>query len=399
MGANNDKKLDLAVKYLKYLGTSVFKPSEIQQEFYKLGCSFGVYSGEDQIWVYLSGLSENMERGLVLFENLLADAQPNKEALKNLASDVLKQREDDKLSNDVILWSAMYNYGEYGPKSPFTNILTQKELEQMKADELVQLIKGLNSFEHQVFYYGPDSKEVVASVLNKYHNVPEKLKPVPAETKFEQQDNNETKIYVVDYEMKQVEILMLSKSEKFNKNNAPIRRLFNEYFGGGMSSIVFQELRESKALAYSAFAGYRAPSKPDESHYIMSYIGTQNDKLPEAMKGMFDLLNNMPESEKSLNSAKVAILKQIRTERITKSDILFGYLNSEKMGIDHDIRIDIYNKVPGMNMSDLKDFQSKLIKNRKYCILVLGKKDKLDITTLQKYGKIEYLDLKTIFGY
>jgi predicted Zn-dependent peptidase len=192
---------------------------------------------------------------------------------------------------------------------------------------------------------------------------------------------------------------MLSKSEKFNKTNATIRRLFNEYFGGGMSSIVFQELRESKALAYSAFASYRSPSRPDESHYIMSYIGTQNDKLPEAMKGMFDLLNNMPESEKNLNGAKEAILKQIRTERITKSDILFNYLNSVKMGIDHDIRMDVYNKIPGMNMAELKDFQSKLIKDRKYSILVLGKKDKLDITTLQKYGKIEYLNLKEIFGY
>ena len=399
MGSNNDKKLDLAVKYLKYLGTSIFKPSEVQQEFYKMGCNFGVYSSDDQIWVYLSGLSENMERGLMLFENLLTDAQPNKEALKNLVEDIIKQRDDDKLSNDVILWSAMYNYGEYGAKSPFTNILAKKELEQINADELITIIKGLNSFEHQVLYYGPETKDAVVTVLNKYHNAPDKLKPVPAETKFEQQPNNENKIFVVDFDMKQVEILMLSKSEKFNKDNAPVRRLFNEYFGGGMSSIVFQELRESKALAYSAYAGYRSPSKPDECHYIMSYIGTQNDKLPEAMKGMFELLNNMPESDKSLNAAKEAILKQIRTERITKSDVLFNYLNSEKMGIDHDMRMDIYKQIPFMTMSDLKNFQSKLIKNQKYFILVLGKKDKLDASTLKKYGKVEYLDLKTIFGY
>lgn len=399
MGSSNDKKLDIAIRYLKYLGTSVFKPAEIQQEFYKLGCTFNVFSSEDQIWVSLSGLSENMSRGLVLFENLLADAQPNKEALKNLASDILKQREDDKLSSDVILWSAMYNYGEYGPKSPFTNILTAKELQQLRAEELVQLIKGLNSYEHQVLYYGPDSKELVVEALNKYHASIEKPKPVPTATIFEQQDNKENNIYVVDYEMKQVEILMLAKSEKYNKNNSTIRRLFNEYFGGGMSSIVFQELRESKALAYSAYAGYRTPSKPDESHYVMSYIATQNDKLPEAMKGMFELLNNMPESEKSFSAAKEAILKQIRTERITKTDVLFAYISNVKMGLDHDMRMDVYNQISSMTMADLKDFQSKLIKNRKYNILVLGKKDKLDINTLQKYGKIQYLDLKEIFGY
>ena len=398
MGTYNNKKNKLAVDYLPFLGTSKLSPAQVQQEFYKAGCSFNVYCGGDETWVGLSGLSENLNKGLGIFENLLADAQPNAEALKNLISDVLKTRADNKLSKDWIK-SAMYNYGAFGAKSPFRNILSEKELNSLKPEELITIIKSLNSFPHRVLYYGSHPSADVISALNNYHKIPEKFNTIPEETKFVELENIENNVYVVNYDMKQVELMMLSKSEKYNKLNVPSIELFNEYFGAGMSSIVFQELRESKALAYTAYAVYRSPNRLDKSNYIFSYIGTQIDKLPEAMKGMSDLINNMPESEKNFSAAKEAVVKKIRTERITRSDILFNYEDAKKFALDYDIRKDIFEKIPTMNFSDMKAFQEKYLKNKKYAILVLGNKKNLDIKTLEKYGKINYLTLEDIFGY
>ncbi|MFA5781090.1 MAG: insulinase family protein [Bacteroidales bacterium] len=399
MGSNNDKKLALAIDYLQYLGTSKLTPAEVQQELYKTGCSFSVSSSDDRVYVSLSGLSENFEKGLPLFENILADAQPNKEALDNLVKDILKKRADDKLSKNVIMWSAMYNYGKFGPKNPYTNILSEKELKSLKAEELVSLIKNLNSYQHYILYYGPSSTETLAPLLNMYHKVPATLKPLPAEIKFKELPSAENKIYVVGYDMKQVDIVMLSKSDKYDKTNVPAIRLFNEYFGAGMNSVVFQELRESKALAYSAYAGYSSPYRLDRSNYISSFIGTQNDKLPEAMKSMFDVINNMPESEKSFDAAKEAIIQKIRTERITKENILFNYMSAKRLELTYDIRKDVFEKVPSMKFSDLLAFQKKYLKDKKYTILVLGKKKDMDIKTLEKYGKIKYLKLDEVFGY
>jgi predicted Zn-dependent peptidase len=399
MGTDNNKKLDEAVNYLSYLGTSTLTPTEVQQEFYKIGCSTSVYASEDQVYVSLSGLAENMQKGLVLFENLLADAQPNAPALKNMVADILKERSDAKLSKDEILWSAMYDYGMYGAKSPYTNILSAKELKKLKAQELVDIIHNLNSYPHRILYYGPTPSDDVSKILSTAHKVPDQFIDIPQPTVFEQLPTTENKVYVVDYDMKQVEIIMLSRSDVFNKSNVPIRRVFNEYFGGGMGSIVFQELRESKALAYSAFASYTTPNRPERHHYIFSYIGTQNDKLPEAMKGMTDLINNMPKSEKSFQNAKDAVIRLIRTNRTTKSDILFSFLTIEKMGLDHDMARDVYQQVPNMTFDELQKFQETYLKDKNYTILVLGKKDKLDIKTLEKYGKIEYLKLEDIFGY
>lgn len=398
MGTNQDKKLKIATDYLNYLGTSKYSPEQVQQEFYKLACSYNVFSSEDETRVSLSGLSENFEKALALFEELLSDAQPNKEALVNLVSDVLKKRQDDMLDKNTILFDGMVYYGMYGQTSPFTNILTETELKTLQPEELISIIKNLNAYEHHILYYGTLKREELTSTINKYHKVPAKLNSVPPNNPFpfKTTDNN---VYVVNYDMKQAEIIMISKSELYNKDIVPGSVLFNEYFGGGMSSVVFQELRESKALAYSVFANFRTAKRKDKNNYILSYIGTQSDKLPEAMAGMTGLLNNMPESENTFKSAKESVLQGLRTERITRSDILLNYEKNRKLGVDYDIRKDIYAKVPAMTMEDIKKFQQQYVKDKSYNILVLGKKENLDFKTLEKYGKIHFLQLKDIFGY
>jgi predicted Zn-dependent peptidase len=199
--------------------------------------------------------------------------------------------------------------------------------------------------------------------------------------------------------MKQAEVIFISKDEKYDKMNVPNIRLFNEYFGGGMSSIVFQEMRESKALAYSVYSNYSIAKKKTENNYVFSYIGTQADKLPEAMAGMMDLVNNMPKAENNFNASKESIIQGIRTERITKANILFNYENAIRLGNDYDIRKDIYARVPMITFEELKSFEENHIKNKKYTILVIGKKENLDIKTLEKYGTVKFLELEEIFGY
>ncbi|MGZ4157680.1 MAG: M16 family metallopeptidase, partial [Bacteroidia bacterium] len=270
MGTNHDKKLDIAINYLKYLGTKDLSAAALQQEFYKLGCSFDVYVSEEQVWVSLNGLTENIEKATKLFEDLLANAQPNDDALKNVVSDILKKRDDAKLNKGEILYGGLFSYGKYGKQSPYTNILSSDELKNIKSEDLISLINSLTSYQHRILYYGNNSPAELTAMLNNLHKVPATLKPIPAPLKFTETDAN-TNVYVVDYDMKQAEVILLAKDGMYNKDNASISRIFNEYFGGGMSSVVFQEMRESKALAYSVYSSYTSARKKTDYNYVFSY--------------------------------------------------------------------------------------------------------------------------------
>ncbi|MET4075955.1 insulinase family protein [Hymenobacter sp. UYCo722] len=414
LGNNQDPRWGLAADYLQYLGAGQYTAAQLQQEFYKLGCSFSVNSGADRTFVTLNGLDTNLEPALKLFEQLLKAPKPDAAALKNMVAGVLKQRQDAKLEKRVILNSAMVNYVKYGSKNPFTNILSEKELKALKPEQLTSLIQKLTSYQHRVLYYGPRRLEglhaytVTGTHINdpgivnpiiRLHKTPAKLLPAPAAKDFAEQPMKDKKVYWVDYNMVQAEILFLTKGDLYSKELVPTVALYNEYFGGGMGSIVFQDLRESKALAYSAYSGYSNADKLGRSNYNLSYIGTQSDKLPEAMAGMEALLTDMPVAEANLEIAKNAIRNSISTERITKGNILMSYERAKRLGLDYDLRRDVYASTQKMNFDELKKFQLAKIRGQNQVILVIGSKDRLNFKELAKYGQVQQLTLKEIFGY
>lgn len=399
-GTNSDKKLGLATDYLDYLGTSKFTSSQLKQEFFKIGCSFSVSSSNDQIYVSLNGINDNFQKALLLFEEFLSDVKPDKNALDNLVSDILKSRTDDKLDQNKILWDGLYSYGKYGKKSAFTDILSEDQLKDITPDELVSKIKDISKYPHLVLYYGPESYDNVSDILDKSHKVADTFLKIPDETKYNELSTEENKIYFANYTgMVQAEIIFLSKDGAYDKNRIPVISMYNEYFGSGMSGIVFQDLRESKALAYSVFSAYRSPRKLDESFYNIAYIGTQADKLSDAMNGMLGLLNDMPASDITFDASKSSLLQQISTTRTTKSSVLFSFLNARKLNLDYDIRKDVFNNVPNMKMQDIQDFQQKYVKDKKHTILVLADKDKIDMSVLEKFGEVTSLSLEELFGY
>ena len=154
MGSNNNKKLAVAIDYLQYLGTSKLSPAQVKQEFYKLGCSMEAYNTDDELHIVLSGLGENFAQALDLMEQVLSDAKPDKQALNDLVGNILKKRSDSKLDKNTILQGGMNSYAMYGAKSPFTNILSEKELKALKPSELTDIIKSLNGYEHHILCYG-----------------------------------------------------------------------------------------------------------------------------------------------------------------------------------------------------------------------------------------------------
>ena len=399
MGKDHDNRLKLAVDYLKYLGTAEMSPAQKEEEFYKLGCELNVSCGADKIQVTLSGLANNFDESVALFETILAGAVADEEALIDLKMSIMKKRGDAKLNKQVILWRAMGNYAKYGINSSFTNILSEEELSNVTSDELLDLIHNLTSYQHKVLYYGPDEMVAVADKLTALHANHSDLKAIPAKTEFIENAMDKPVVYVVDYDMKQAEVMMLAKGNKLNMDKYAIIKYHNEYFGGGMSSIVFQEMRESKALAYSVYSTYTVPKNVDDSHYLMSYIGTQSDKLSDAMVGMTDLLNVMPEAEANMNNAKEGIEQKIRTERITKSKVLSEYEKAQKLGVNYDIRKDVYEGVQSFDMNSLREFHNSHIANGTRVVMVLGSKDDLDLEVLKQYGEIKHLTLEDVFGY
>jgi predicted Zn-dependent peptidase len=398
MGKLNNKKLPFALEYLQYLGTDKFTASELSMKFYKLACNFGISTGEQRSYVYLNGPQQNFNEALALFEDLLLNAKPDASALKDYVGRILKSRSDAKLNKRSVS-SALSTYALYGKVNPRTYTLSNAELNAMNASELIALIKNLCMHKHQIMYFGPESKSNIETTLISKHKMPTEFIATPMAYEFKPLVFTNNTVFFTHFEMVQAEINWRSGAQVFDINKMPSIRAFNEYFGGGMSSVVFQEIRESRALAYSTYAVYSQASEKGKFDVALAYVGTQADKLNDAISSMNELLNNMPTNEESFNQAKQSILSSIEAERIIKGDVFFSYLGALDMGINYDYRKMLYEAIQKITFNDVKAFQEQNIKGRKWAIAIVGSKDKIKESDLKKYGELKLVTLEDIFGY
>lgn len=398
MGTWNYKKLAIAAQYLQFLGTDTKSAEDISKEFYKLACSFNVRAENEFTTIQIEGLQENFDKAVALFEDLMANCKPDDAALASLKGRINKSRSDAKNNKGAIM-QGLVNYARYGEKNPFNNVLSNDELKNLTSAELTDMIHNLSSYSHRILYYGPASLTTLTASLKTMHKMPSMFRPIPAPTAFAYASQSNNQVLFADYDMVQSEIRWVRNIPGYDPAKQPAIDMFNNYFGGNMGALVFQTIRESKALAYSTNSFVAAPEKKEDPYYIGAYVGCQADKFNESITAMNELLNDLPSVENNMLAAKSGLKKDIETERITQDAIIYNYLDAERKGLNEDIRKSIYQNADKLGYADLKKFHSDNMANKPYTYCIVASEKKISNADMQKCGPVKKLSLDEIFGY
>ena len=397
-GSWSNKLLPIAVDYLEYLGTTDKTAEEISTEFYNLASNVSGHVSLEETYLSIDGLQENFVETIAKVDDWLKNAVADEKALESYIKRLKRSRENAKESKTSIM-QGLRSYALYGEENPFNHKLTDEELDNLKAEDLVDLLHEMANYKHKIIYYGPESAENIAKLIEENHQAPEEFAKMPEAKRFKQKEQTENKVLLAHYDMVQAEVFWMRNNEIYEENKVPKIEFFNQYFGGGMESIVFQTIRESKALAYSTYAYYSNPSRKEDKTSFMAYVGAQSDKFGDAVDGMNELLTELPESSKSVENSIKGLRKKMATQRISGQGIIYNYLNAKKMGRDYDIRKKVYEEVENMDFTDLNDFFTKEIKGKDYTYCIVAGEGKLDQNKLNEIGKVKTLNLKEIFGY
>lgn len=398
MGSWNNKLLPVAAQYLRYIGTNKYGTAEISKEFYKLACSFNITVGNEQTIIVISGLEENYKKAVQLFEELIANCNPDEKALEGLKGLLQKSRDDKKLNKGAIA-QGLQSYAYYGAQNPFNYSLSNTELKNLNAKELTDLLHSLNNYRHKITYYGPQQLNEFATNISAIHTMPSVWKSNDSAVKFSPALQTENRVLFANYNAVQAEIYWSRNLGKYDPKLEALINVFTNYFGGGMGSVVFNVIRESKALAYATYAGVRTPVKREDNFTATAYIGCQADKIYEAIDGMNALLNEMPVAEQGFENVKSSLGKDIETERITGRAIIDNYLGALKKGLNYDIRKANYEEYKKIRFGDIAMFQKQQLSNQPYTYSIVGAEKKINLETLKKYGTLKVLTLEEIFGY
>ena len=398
-GDRADVRYSVLNDYIPLLGTSKLTNESIKKQFYKLACDYNIKIGYDNITISLSGLNENMPEAMKLLEQVLSDTKADKDVYNMYVENAVKERAEAK-KNQRNCFSYLWEYALHGPQNDFTNIMSEKELRAADPAVYTNLLKGLAQYQHTLLYYGPLTLDELSAQVKANHKTAKKLQAVPKNKEWAWTSTPATQVFLAPYEANNIYMRMLNNEQKpLNLSQVPTINLFNEYFGGGMNAVVFQELRETRGLAYNANALYRSPSRKQDPQYWQQHIITQNDKMMDCVNTFKLITDNMPQTQSAFDIAKQSILKNIAAARTTKMNIIYSYLNAQRLGIDYDINKSVYDVLPSMSMQNLIDFEQKNVKGKPLHYVILGNEKELDMKSLEMIAPVKRLTLEEIFGY
>ena len=398
-GQEDDNRYDVAADYIDFLGTDKLSAAQLKQQFYKLACNYSLSVQGDVIQIGLSGLGENMPQALALLEDLLRHAKADRDAYEQYVALTLKNRQDVK-TDQRTCFNMLNYYGMYGPHNVMRDNMTEQQLRETDPQALLDLLAGIAQFEHTVLYYGPLSEKELDKSMTELHVTKQPLKAVPEGTPYRLLTATQPEVFIAPYDAKNIYMRMyFNEGRQTNPDEHATIDLFNEYYGGGMNGIVFQELREARGLAYSAAAYYLTPSKQGEPENFFTYIITQNDKMMDCVRQFREILDKMPQSEAAFQIAKDALTKQLASQRTTKFNVILAYIAARRMGYDYDVNKKIYDDLQGLTLQDIANFEQQHMAGKTGRYLILGDEKELDIAALEKIAPIHRLSLEEIFGY
>lgn len=396
-GSDADRRYEVAADYFELIGTYKQSLEQIKRSFYDIACSYSFSVDDKSMTLTLSGLQQHMPQAVKMLDEITATLKPDAEVYKQYVDQVQKARMETR-TNQKSCYNALVQYGLYGKQSPMLDVMSVSEMQQTDASIYTNLIKQLSGLKHTVLYWGPATMQQVVAIIDKDHKTALTLADVPQNKKRERILTMHDEVIIAPYDAQNINMRMVyNENRPLDLAYTPLVSVFNEYFGGSMNAVVFQELREARGLAYNAWAAYTTPNRKEETEYYQQHIISQNDKLMDCIRVFREITDTLPESQVLFNTAQQGLMKTLAANRTTKMGVLGKYLNAQQLGIDYDINQVLYEKIPQLTLQDVVSFEQQRIKGKPLRYLILGNEEELDVPMLEKIAPVQRLTLDDIF--
>jgi predicted Zn-dependent peptidase len=382
---------------MNFIGTDKMDAKAFKKAMSKLGVSYRFHLDNDVFTVELSGLEDNAKEAIALLNDLMNNPKVDEAKYKLFISDEkleLKQLKGDPSS----LAQIGRNYLYYGKYSKYLTGQSVSDLSKIKPETLIPLIKQAMSYPLSIHYVGKtQSTQVLGMFKDTNFKYPTDYSKITVYHPRPLNKSDKPKIYVLyRKDARQSHLMFFADGAKFNKDSIPRQQAFNSYFGGDMSSLVFQEVREFRSLAYAATMVYSQAKEASADNSFVGYIGCQGDKTKDALSTSMDLLKNMPEKPDRIESIREGLIDADFASRPGFRDLSTSVEHWMDMGYFMDpaaYNLSFYSK---LTFDDITSFYRNRVKPLPVSMFIVGNKASVPIEELKKMGDVIIVKEKDI---
>lgn len=392
--------LSLLGEYLPAVGTDSLRKQQLEAAWERLGVTMEIVPGDERFTFTVSGPDDQLEPALRLLAHFLTSAKADQEALKEAKEGRrVEDKSFGKLKDDVL--SPMLAYLLYGKQSSYLRQPSLKEVKRLTTDDLHRLLGQLLTYDCELFYCGRQPLQAVA--MASQHTLPLSLCRQPkADTYLKTIERAEPTVYF--YHVPKSRQNFVGTCESLGAASTWADRaeaeLWARYMGGGMSSVLFQNIREFQSLAYSTQGLLREPSFARHAGDALTYVtitGTQADKTAQAMHAVDSLLRRMPMKEENLDAARQELLSEVQNNYPTFRTIGYYVANQLGEGFTADRNTQRVALQPQVTPADVSRYHQQHVAQNQRVWFVIGDRKQIDFQKLRQYGKIVELRKEDIY--
>lgn len=381
VGTEKMPMLEYAVELMNTAGTMIgnMDAQEFRRRLAELGAQMGYGISDSYFTIQIMGDDDNIEEIARLVNSQILAPKLDQEQLDAIKGQdfssrmMLKKRESAQAS-------ALLQYALYGKKSSYLDVVPFADVYGISLPRVQSLISEARSYAMDAFYCGTRSKEDVIKILPLTEGMRASESPIVKE----KMKYDKPTILFLPAKVQQASLYLYFDGKPYNIADEVSIDAFNQYFSGGFSGLVMNEIREKRSMAYTAYGQVGTPQLPGKNTYFIGYVGTQSDKAADAVSVFLDLLRDMPVDSTGIAGVRAALRQGVQTAKpsMRGKGQTFDYW--QMIGYTDDPARVNENAINGINMEQIVEFYEQNVKGKPVTLVLMGDPKKIDLKAIQQ---------------
>lgn len=400
IGALEQPELMQLTNYLQLLGTESLSFEQFRSRLQSIGSTLAFDVTPDAFVMKVTGFDNHIDETMELVGDFIRHAKADDKKLRQIVDDAKVSEKAFFKSGDNVA-SALLEQVKYGDQSRYLRKLSLSQIKKLKGKDMLAIYDKERSVQCDLHYCGTLPVEKVIGTIRQH--LPLERTTVASNSPYyrELKQYDRPTVFFIDMpDMAQSIVYGYVKGDPVDdKASRHASRLFSVYFGGDMSSLMFQEIREFRSFAYRTSGRYQLPNHAHKgtAGSFTAMLSTQSDKTLDALGVLDSLIREMPLKPERMEAVKQTLVNRINNDYPPFRNLSEKVASARMEGFDRDPAEEFLRDIATMDMQDISRFYREQISGRPVVYVIAGNRKHIDMKKLAEYGTIIKVKKKDIY--
>lgn len=400
IGALEQPELMQLTNYLQLLGTESLSFEQFRSRLQSIGSTLAFDVTPDAFVMKVTGFDNHIDETMELVGDFIRHAKADDKKLRQIVDDAKVSEKALFKSGDNVA-SALLEQVKYGDQSRYLRKLSLSQIKKLKGKDMLAIYDKVRSVQCDLHYCGTLPVEKVIGTIRQH--LPLERTTVASNSPYyrELKQYDRPTVFFIDMpDMAQSIVYGYVKGDPVDdKASRHASQLFSVYFGGDMSSLMFQEIREFRSFAYRTSGRYQLPNHAHKgtAGSFTAMLSTQSDKTLDALGVLDSLIREMPLKPERMEAVKQTLVNRINNDYPPFRNLSEKVASARMEGFDRDPAEEFLRDIATMDMQDISRFYQEQISGRPVVYVITGNRKHIDMKKLAEYGTIIKVKKKGIY--